>query len=147
MASFAFTNLKRLLFAKSLDFVNDDIRVALLMTNTSVLTAGQEDLLTVGALTTLDEYDGAAYVRKVLAGKAVAADNPGNLGSFDANDVLWSTLGAGTRSAKGILGFKFITNDTDNIPLFWIDAGGFPLAGNGGDLTVVWAAGGILNAT
>lgn len=145
--SFVFSNAKKLLFNKSIDFVADDLRVALLMTNTTVAGAGQEDVATIAAITTVDEYDGAAYVRKALANKAVAVDNAGNKGTFDADDVTWAALGAGTRSAKGVLLFKFVTTDADHIPIAWFDAAPFPLAGNGGDLTVRWAAAGILATT
>jgi hypothetical protein len=144
VADFVFTNAKRALLAGELDLDAQSIRIALLMTNHSLHTAGQEDVATISAITTLDEYNGAGYVRKTLAGLAVAAVNASDWATFDATDVLFSALGAGTRSAAGILLFRFITNDTDNVPIAWIESGGFPIAGNGGDLNVVWDALGIL---
>jgi hypothetical protein len=142
--SFAFTNAKRALLAGELDFDTHDIRAALLMTNSNVNT--KEDVLTVDAIT-LDEYDGANYVRKALASETVTADNTNNLGSFTASSVVWTALGAGTRSALGVLLFRFVTNDADSVPIAFIDTGGFPIAGNGGDLTIQWSASGILQTT
>lgn len=142
--SFVFTNAKRALLAGELDFDAQSIRVALLMTNHSLLTAGQEDVATISAITTLDEFNGANYARKVLASPVVAAVNASDWATFDATDVLFTALGAGTRSAAGILLFRFVTTDADSVPIAWIDTGGFPIAGNGGDLTIVWDALGIL---
>ena len=145
--SFIFTNAKRALLAGELDLDAHDIRVALLSTNHSLLTPGQEDVLTISAITTLDEFNGANYVRKVLAAKTVNAVNASDLANFKASDVVWTALGAGTRAIAGILLFRFVTADTDNVPIAFIDSGGFPFNGNGGDVTIQWNAAGILQAS
>jgi hypothetical protein len=88
--SFAFTNFKRALLAKEISLSVDDIRVALLMTNSNVNS--MEDAATVSAIT-LDEYDGANYVRKALASESVSADDTNNLGVFSASNVVWTALG------------------------------------------------------
>ena len=95
------------------------------------------------ATTDIDEYDGAAYVRKVLAGKTVTKDSANNKGVFDANDITWTALGVGTRSAQATAIYKKVTNDTDSPPLYYQDTGGFPFAGNGSDVTIQYAATGI----
>lgn len=145
--SFIFTNAKRALLAGELDFDAQDIRVALLSTNNSLGTAGQEDVATIAAITTLDEFNGAGYVRKALTTKTVNAVNASDLANFDADDVLWAALGAGVRSIAGILLFRQVTSDADSVPIAFINSGGFPFNGNGGDVTIQWNAAGILQAT
>lgn len=148
MAQFVFTPVKVRLLQKLLDFVNDDIRVALLMTNTNVESAGIEDAANLAAITTLDEMDGANYARKALTTKAVSEDDPNNLAKFSADDVLWAALGAGTRSVKGVLLYKRIDGTAANDqPIAWMTPTGFPFAASGGDVTVRWNANGILQAT
>jgi len=141
------TNAKRALLAGELDFDAQTFRVALLMTNTSLAVAGQEDVATVAGFTTLDESNGAGYARQTLTGLVVTADNPGNRGLFDANDAVYAALGQGTRNLAGALLFRFITNDADSVPVAWFDAAPFPFAANGLDLTLRWNAVGIIALT
>ena len=146
MADSAYTNFKRGLLEGEFDLnATDDIRIALLMTNTTADT--EEDVATISAFTTLDEMDGANYSRAALASEAVAADNANDRGEFDADNVTFSSLGAGTRDIAGILLYKHVTDDTDSVPMAWIDSGGFPITANGGDLTISWNAEGILQTT
>lgn len=147
MTSHVFDNAKELLLKGDLDFdeAGHDIRVMLCMTNTTADT--EKDKATISGFTTLDEMDGANYVRKALANQLVSEDNPNNRGEFDADNVVWTALGAGTRQVAGIVVFRFVTNDTDSIPIAWIDTGGFPFTANGGDVTVQWNAEGILQLT
>lgn len=144
--SFAYTGFKVDLLQGEIDFdAPNDIRVMLVMTNTTADT--DQDAHFIADIGTLDEYDGANYVRKALTGETVNTDNPNDRGEFDAGDVTWTALGAGTRSAAGIVVFKFVTNDADSVAICYIDTGGFPISGNGGDLTAQWNAEGILQAT
>lgn len=144
--SFAYTPLKAKLLKGEIDLdLPQDIRVLLVMTNTTADT--DQDAEFVSSITTLDEMDGANYVRKALAGEAVNQDNPNNRAEFDASDVTWTALGAGTRSMAGIVLFRFVTNDADSPLIAYIDTGGFPLAANGGDVTATWNLEGILQAT
>lgn len=114
MADVAFSEALAEILRADIDFVSDDIRVALLMTNAVVQTGAA----TVSAITTLDEMDGSAYVRKALANQAVTADDTNNRGEFDADDVTWTTLGAGTRSIRYVLYYLHVTNDADSIPIY-----------------------------
>ena len=60
-------------------------------------------------------------------------------GVVDANDVTF-TATAGDQ-CEAILVYKFVTNDTDSVPLFWWDtASGLPVT-LGGDVTVAWDSG------
>lgn len=145
MSSFVYTPAKAALLRGEIDLVGDDIRVALVMTNTTADT--EQDVGLMNGFSVLDEYDGSAYARKALATQAVNEDDPNNRGEFDADDITWTALGAGTRNAQAMLVYKHVTNDTDSIPLAFIDTGGFPFAGNLGDVSVTWNAQGILQAT
>ena len=148
MAQFVYTPVKLRLLTKLLDFVNDDLRVRLLMTNTNADGAGIEDAANIAAITTLDEMDGANYAIKALTTKAVAEDDPNNLAKFTADNVTWAALGAGTRSVKYLLLYKRVDGTAANDqPVALLQPTGFPFAGSGGDVTVQWASGGILQAT
>ncbi len=145
MASFVYTNAKAKLMNGGIDLDTDDIRTGLLMTNTTADT--EEDTTLMNGFSTLDEMDGANYVRKAMANEAVNTDNANDRGEFDGDDETWTALGAGTRQVAAVLLYKHVTNDTDSIPIAYIDTGGFPISANGGDLTVQWNAEGILQLT
>jgi hypothetical protein len=143
--SLVYTPFKGDLLRGGHNLTTADMRILLAMTNTTFDTEQDDEF--VGDTTTADEYDGAAYVRKALAGEAVTDDAPNDRGEFDANDVQWVALGAGTRQAAGIVLFRFVTVDADSPLAAWIDSGGFPFSGNGGNVDVAWNAEGILQAT
>ena len=134
MASVVFNKCLSELFNGNLDLAADDIRVALLMTNTTADT--NEDAATLSALT-LDEQDGTNYVRKALTTETVTQDDTNDLAKFDADDVTWTALGAGTRNTQGALVYKHVTNDSDSIPLFFVDFGN-QVVHTGADYTLVW---------
>ena len=58
-----------------------------------------------------------------------------------------AALGAGTRQALGMVLFRFVTNDADSPVIAYIDSGGFPFSGNGGNVDVAWNLEGILQAS
>lgn len=143
--SFVYNPAKARILRADLDFDLHDIRVMLVMTNTTADT--QTTAATLSAITTLDEYDGSGYVRKALTGEIVNQDDPNSRAEFDADDVTWTALGAGTRSAQAVLLYRHVDGTAANDqPIAFIDTGGFPIAGNGGDLTIAWNAEGILQA-
>ena len=145
--SFVYTNALRAFGSAEIDLDTggDDIRVLTVMSNTTADT--EEDVTTVDGFSTLDEYDGANYVRKALANEAMTADNTNDRGEFDADDITHTSLGVGSRQAVGHLLIKHVTDDTDSIPLAYIDDGGFPFDGNGGDVATAWNVEGILQFT
>lgn len=147
MANFVYDNAKEWLLKGDLDFdeAGHDMRVLLCMTNTTADT--EKNKATISGFTTLDEMDGANYVRKPLANQAVSEDGGGNRGEFTADPVTWTALGAGTRQVQGMVVYRHVTNDADSIPIAWIEDGGFPFTANGGNLTVTWNAEGILQVT
>jgi len=143
MASFVYTEAKRALLAGELDMDTHDIRVMLVDSTTTADT--EEDATTISGITTLGELSGTGYARVALANEAVAADNANDRGEFDADDAAWTGIDAGT--AQAALVFRHVTNDTDSVPIAYIDTGGFPIVTNGGNLTIQWNAEGILQLT
>lgn len=125
----------------------DDIRIALLMTNT---TAGTENdaIKFVSQFTTLDEFDGTGYTpgfgnRILLANRAVSNPDPNDRADLTADNITGLTLGDGTRQIAGMLIYKNFTSDAASHVIAWIDDGGFPV--DGSNLSgVTWAAGGII---
>lgn len=148
MANFVYNEAKNQLLRGGLDFTTADMRVMLVMTNTTADT--EDDANTVGGFTTLDEYDGSGYTTGAggvaLTGETVIEDAGNNRAYFDANDLTYTALGAGTRQCQAALLIKFITNQASSLPVGFIDTGGFPFAGNGSNVTLQWNAAGILQA-
>lgn len=145
MATFVYNEYKRAALAGEIDLDTDDIRVALVMSNTTADT--EDDVNTLSGFTLLDECDGAAYVRKALAGEVIAEDAGANKATFGASDVVWTALGTGTRQVAGALIFKFVTTDADHVPICYLDGGDFPFDGAGADVTLAFASGLILELT
>ncbi len=142
MASFVYNEAKRALAAGEIDLDTDDIRVALVMSNTTADT--EDDVNLMNGFSTLDEMDGANYVRKALASEAINEDAGNDRAEFDADNVTWTALGAGTREVTGMIVYKHVTDDTDSVPPAYIDSGGFPFTAGGGDVTINWNVEGII---
>jgi hypothetical protein len=149
MASFVTDNAKEQILLGTWDFSSGtpDIRVALMMTNTTCDI--EKDKATNAGYTTLDEFDGSGYSSGgvALTSEAVSEDGANNRAEFDAADVTFSSVGAGTRQIAGALLYAFVTNFNSSVPIAWIDTGGFPVTANGGDILISWNAEGILQAT
>lgn len=147
MANFVYTRAKTNLLKGDLDFdAPDDIRVMMVMTNTTADT--DEDAATLSAIGTLDEMDGANYSAygAALAAEAVSEDTANDRGEFDATDLTFSSIGAGTRQVAGFVVYLFVTDQTDSVPICWIDDD-CPFTANGSDIKLQWNAEGILQAT
>jgi hypothetical protein len=83
-----------------------------------------------------NELAGGTYVRKDLAGQAVAVDNANDRADYKADNVTWTALAAGGATAAAAVVYKFVTNDADSILIAYVD---FPdVVTNGFDLTVKW---------
>ncbi len=128
----------------AINMATDDIRVMLVMSDTSANT--DEDAEHIDDITTLDEYDGANYVRKALASKAVTPDESNNRAEFDATDVEWTGLGAGTRELTGAVIYKHVNDDTDAIPLQYIDDN-LPMTPGGGAVILSFNTEGVAQLT
>ncbi|MGE3666643.1 MAG: hypothetical protein AB7G51_08470 [Steroidobacteraceae bacterium] len=142
--SFIYNEAKRAFARGEIDLVSDDIRLALLSTNTTADT--EDDVNLMNGFSTLDEYDGSGYARAALDSQAVNEDAANNRAEFDAADEVLTTIGAGTRAIEGGQIYKHVTNDTDSVPIAFVDD--FTnFNGNGGDITFQWNAEGILQFT
>lgn len=139
--SFTYNKFKFELASGNVDLDAADLRVALCMTNTTADT--EEDVDFLSGFTTLDECDGANYARVDLANVGLTRDDTNDVSFVDADDAVFSNLGAGTRQNQGALVHLHVTDDDDSFPAFWIDTGGFPFDGTGSNNTIQWAAGGI----
>lgn len=145
MANFMYTTAKAKVMSGDIDLTGD-IRFLMVMSDTTC--DSEEDKTFINQFTTLDECDGANYARVPLVGEAVAPDDPNDRGEFDANDLApaWAALGVGTRQNVAIVVFLFVNDDTDSIPIYFIDTCtgvGFPFDGNGGVVNITWNAEGI----
>jgi hypothetical protein len=151
VANFTYTRSKFNLMKGDLDFDTADIRAVLVMTNTTADT--EEDATTVAGFTTLDEFDGAGYSTGgvALTGEATTEDTANNRAEFDVVDIAYGALSAGTRSIAAVLLVVWGGSLGASIPLAYIDtvSGGptFPFAANGGLVTIVIDAEGLIQVT
>lgn len=115
----------------------------MVMTNTTADTEYEKN--TISGFTTLDEMDGTNNARKTITTPALT-EVTGAAGyvKLTGDNQTWTALGAGTRQVQAVLIYKHVTNDTDSVPIAYIDTGGFPFTANGGDVTITWHANGIL---
>jgi len=143
MANFVYTRAKVDIMKGliNLHTAGDDIRAIIVMTNSTADV--DEDAVTCGGFTTLDEHDGSGYVIKALANEVVNEDAVNDRGEFDADNITWTSLGAGTRAIKGIVIIKFVTSVALSQPIAWIDTPSPPNS-NGGDWTASWNVEGIV---
>lgn len=150
--SFVYTKALERMVAAALTGVSmpTDIRALLVMTNTTADT--DEDVDTIGAFGTFDEFDGSGYSAGgiALTGETTVEDEAQDEGVFDATDLDFGALGAGTRSVAGIVLYWYNgTSVATSTPIAYIDevSSGptFPYAANGADVEIVWDAEGILN--
>ena len=144
MANFGYSKAKAEILDGDIDFTGDDIRVLLVMSNTTADT--EKDVDTISAFSTLDECDDGSYARQALANEAVAEDEANDRGEFDAYDASFTLAGDGSRDIVGAVVYKHVTNDADSIPIAYIDDVD-AIKTMVGTLTVQWNAEGILQIT
>lgn len=120
MASVVYQNAIGKMMSGDLDLNAHDIRVALLMTNTDADTNVDVDLM--NAFSSLDECDATGYARVALASESVNIDDTNDRAEFDANDVSFEGLGGdASRDIQGALIYRHVNDDTDSIPIAFID--------------------------
>lgn len=147
MASFWYTPAKTRLAKADLDFDSVDLRVKLLMSDTTADT--EQDATNIDDITTLDEYDGSGYAEIDGANLTVAEDAANNRAeiTIDAG-TFGATVAAGTRNAVGMLVYVRVDGTAANdYPVAWIDSGGFPFNGNGGAVNLTPNAEGLLQVS
>lgn len=135
-----FTRAKRDAFKAYLDAAT--IKVALLMSNNTLATSGQEDLSNLGALT-LDRCNSAGYADQVVASQVVNQDDSNNRAEFQFDPITWAALPSCTRSILGYLIYKFVTNDAGSTPIAYVTFSS-PIVPNGSDVTITPDAEGAL---
>lgn len=152
--SFAYTPYKANILKALVDHdAPNDFRVLLLKVAGSTTADTDQDAATISAITTLGEIVATGYARQALTGETVNQDDPNNRGEFDANDAAFGALGGATNDTIGaIMVFKFVTDDTDNQPMAYIDGAIFPgsassMTTNGSTVTIAWNAEGIIQTT
>ena len=146
MASLVYTRAKFQIANGDIDLTGDDIRVMLVKVSGSTTTDTEEDVTLMNGFSTLGELVATNYVRKALANEAVNEDTANDRAEFDADDVVWSSLGGATNDTIGaLLVLKHVTNDADSIPIAYIEL--TDTTTNGGDITVSWNVEGILQLT
>lgn len=148
MASMLYPNILRAMMAGELDLDTGghDIRVALLMTNTTADTQ-QDSINQLSDFTTLDECDSTGYARVALASEAVTEDTTDNEAVFDAADASFTGLsGNATRAIQGALVYRHVDGTSANdIPICFVDfTSDIPATATQIDLP--WSAEGIINA-
>lgn len=146
MTNFVYTEAKYQIGRGTLDLLTDDIRVMLLMTTTTADT--EEDLKTLAAFYTLDEYDGSNYSSggAALTSVTYTTDSGNDLCTMDAADTVFPTLGAGSTSCSSILVYKFIANTSSSMPVAHID-NFTSWNGNTGTVSIIWSTSGIIRVT
>lgn len=96
----------------------------------------------------IDDILSAARVPAIASCPALASKTNGSVGVgvFDAADTTFTGL-TGDQSESLILFEDSGSEATSDLCARWDTATGLPLTPNGGNVTVVWAGGGILTAT
>ena len=141
MAAFVYHKTLAKLIDGTIDLNSHDMRVALVMSNTTADT--ETDVEFMNGFTTLDEMNGSGYSRATLANEAVNTDLTNDRAEFDADDITFSALGNGTRQIQGYIVLRHVTNDTDSLPVVYRDFAATINPG-GNDVVVQWNAEGIV---
>jgi hypothetical protein len=106
-----------------------------------------DDVLAAGT-----EMSGTGYSRQTLQNVSITVGDTGDEGVFDADDVTFTGLDAGTIQAVVVyhqVGGDDSTPGDDRVLAVHDDAsvGDLPLATNGSDITISWDSEGIINIT
>lgn len=152
MASVFYNEAARAIAAGEIDLNADDIRVMLLMTNTTADTEN-DGIVNIDDFTAVDEMDGANYgAPKELANEAVNKDDANDRAEFDADDLTaggtgWTALGNGTRAVQGALIYKHVDGSDANDLVICFSEFGSTVNPGGSDFGIQWNAEGIAQLT
>ena len=126
---------------RNIDLAADTIKVLLLGTG---YTPNKDHQFVSDVVAS--ELSGTGYTggfggsgRKTLASKALAKSDTTDKAYFDAADVTWSAINAGTIGYAVV--FKEITSDALSPVIANVDVA--DIVTNGGDVTIAWASTGI----
>ena len=147
MANEKYIELQRALGAAELDLdLPADIRVVLVMSDTTFNS--DFTIVTMGAVATPDYYDGVNHDSvngHALTNLVWTVDPVNRLVKFSADPLTIVSMGVGTRQAVALIMFKWVTNISSSVPLLWIDTGGYPFDGDGGNALFTWNVKGIFD--
>lgn len=154
MASFVFNNAKKMILDGDIHFDTDDIRLLLLEATTGIVIEDDEledlnlattELNSTGYVGTYDYASGGV----ALSNQANSIDDTDDEAVFDSSDTpTWSSISqAGSETVVAILMYLHVDGTAANdIAIAFIDDyTGLPLTPNGSDITITFAAEGILN--
>src|SRR5690606_19576027 len=144
MASVFYSAAKKKLCDGTIEWLSDTIKCALV--GSGYTPNADHEFMSEITDSPTAELSGTGYVggfngsgRKTLASKAINVDNANDRAEFDAADLTWSGINAGTVEYLVLL--VEVTTDADSHLICAIDVSSFVT--NGGDLTVTWNNEGI----
>lgn len=127
----------------SVNWATDDIRVLLVMSNTTADTDGAAQY--VADFATLDECDAVGYARTQITGRSVSVDTVAKEVALLAAQTDMPSFAAGTRKVVGAVIYKHVGADSANPVLFFIDgAPWFPFDAVGTPVRLKWHSTGIV---
>jgi hypothetical protein len=146
MASVIPNKCRTLLLNTGINLLTDTIKV-MLVSNTYTADKDHDFVSSITGGTS-KELTGTGYTagfggsgRKTLASKTVTQNNSTDVAIFDAADVTWTGINAGTVGYVVVI--KEVTSDSDS-PIIAIHDLATDVVTNGGDYTVQWASDGVL---
>lgn len=143
MADFVYNDHKHRLGQGNVNYASEDMRLILVMGSTTFDT--EDDITTLGGVTTPDYFDGANHDTTnghALDSEAWAKDASNDRSEFDAADEVLSALGAGSGNVVATILYEFDTDRDSSHPVAYLDHTDFN--GNGGDVTYQFNSEGIL---
>lgn len=124
MANALYTKAKEKVLSGAINFSTDTIKVALVKNDYAQNLATDEFYSSISA--------SVLSTDRTLANKSVTG------GAFDADDVTWTAVAAGS-VCEAVVIYKDTGNPATSPLIAYIDTiTGFPLTTNGGDITVQW---------
>lgn len=113
--------------------------LVMLLVNSGSDGATLRTAATISAFSTLNEHTDASYSRVLLTTITVQQDDVNNRAEIHADDVVFPSL-AGASVIGAVLykkvGAGTFGDDATNVPIGWIDSGGFPKTPQGDNFTV-----------
>jgi hypothetical protein len=139
VATFVFTRATQRLSIDELLLA--DLRALICMSGTNV--GSNPDAQFLSDLV-LDEYDGLGYARLQLTGLAKVLNLAQKRTELHADNPIFPLLAPATFPMKGLLIYEHVGLDSANLPLTFVDKGGFPTNGTGQDFEFLLGAAGLL---
>lgn len=139
MASFWYNRGKKEVMDNTIALLTDTIHVILLK---STYTPNADHDFISSLTPATNELSGTGYARKALASKAITESDALDKSIFDAADVVYTSMNAGT--AAYIVIAKSTGTDSTSVLIALIDMTASTIISNGGDVTLQWDANGIL---